>query len=113
MLEINLNIRVAVLCDMRGHEEIANKFIDCGECFDKEYQDLTFIVDSYSEDKVEVNIPRAKNVAEVLIPIAEAYKQIAEIMEEEYGAWEDVIGRMWFENLVIHDNGEVKVHIGN
>lgn len=116
MEQVNLNISVSALAEIKGDVTHIINGIDGKRYLNKEYSDLVFEIDYPLETKVEVKIPKAKNIADILVPIAYVYKNViyadAE-KENKYGVWGHGIGDLYFEGIVINENGKSELFIGS
>ncbi len=112
MKKIELNIRVTSLLDIEGNiVTIFNETTGKGK-LKKEYSNLIFEIDYPLSTPVFVFIPIAKHIADILIPIAKAYKKIYSD-PKKYGVWGHLIEDLYFEGIGIKENGVCKLYIGS
>jgi hypothetical protein len=80
----------------------------------QEYDDLTFEIDYPLElEKVRVNIKKARSLADILVPIAKAYKHVVYQEPEKHGIWGHDLDDLFFEGIVINDDGTTELHVGS
>ena len=99
---IELKKDVDTICDIDGKKD-----------FDKEYRDLVFYLNYPITKKLKVEIKSAKTIAEILIPLAEAYKNIIFNNENKYGVLNHELSDLYFEGLYIDENGISEVVVGS
>lgn len=115
MEEIKLNIHVKSLADIKGNVTNVINGTDGKRFLNKEYIDLVFKIDYPLDPKkpLEVIIPKAKSIADILVPIARAYKTIIYKYPETYGVWGHCIEDLYFEGIVIKDDNTTELHLGS
>jgi len=116
MEKVKLNISVKGLSEIQGDVTRIINGTDGKRYLDKEYSDLVFEIDYPLSTKVEVKIPKAKSIADILVPIADAYKNIIykdADKENKYGVWGHGIQDLYFEGFTINENGVSELYIGS
>jgi hypothetical protein len=116
MEKVKLNISVKGLSEIQGDVTRIINGTDGKRYLDKEYSDLVFEIDYPLSTKVEVKIPKAKSIADILVPIADPYKNIIYIdadKENKYGVWGHGIQDLYFEGFTINENGVSELYIGS
>jgi len=116
MEQVSLNISVKSLSEITGDVTNIINGTDGKRYLDKEYTDLLFEIDYPLSTKVEVKISKAKTIADILLPIADVYKNViyadAE-KENKYGVWGHGIGDLYFEQITINEDGKCDLFIGS
>jgi len=74
MEQLKLDISVSQLADIETPVNGILTTLDGKRVLDKEYEGLNFIIDYPLKSKCAVIIPKAKTVADLLVPLAAAYK---------------------------------------
>jgi hypothetical protein len=114
--KIKLNISVKGLSEIQGDVTNIINATNGKRYLNKEYSNLIFIINYPVSTTLEVKIPKAKSIADILIPIAKAYKDIIykDIeTENKYGVWGHSIQDLYFEKITINENGISKLSIGS
>jgi len=103
---IPLNISVKALSEAQGDLTLIINSTDGKRLLDKTYSNLTFELDYPLTEKLLVNIPDAKTVADILIPIATAYKEIIySDSNNKYGVWGHGFEDLYFSEITIKEDG--------
>jgi len=111
--EIRLNISINDLSKVIGDVTNIINSVDDGKRFlDKKYDELTFSLDYPLERSVEITIFNAETIADILVPIANCYKDIYK-QPEKYGVWGHSIEDLYFERLLLKEEGYSHVFIGS
>jgi hypothetical protein len=109
-----LNIHVGQLADIQTPVNHILTSLEGKQYLTREYEDLTFEISYPLElEKVRVKIHKATCLADVLVPIAEAYKNIVYREPEKHGIWGHDLDDLFFEGIVIHDDGTTELHMGS
>jgi hypothetical protein len=114
MEHLNLNIHVGQLADIQTPVNHILTSLEGKQYLSREYEDLTFEIDYPLElEKVKVKIPKAKSLADVLVPIANAYKNVVYKDQIKYGIWGHDLEDLFFEGITINDDGTTELHMGS
>jgi len=116
MEKLELNISVKQLADLKGHKVTCIIHSLGGKRYlNKEYSNLRFSI-HYPLDKdkaVEIVIPKAKSIADILVPLADTYKNVIYKDPKKYGVWGHCIEDLFFEGIVIKPNGICELFVGS
>ena len=116
MEKVDLNISVKALSEITGDVTNIINGTDGKRYLDKEYSDLVFEIDYPLSTKVEVKIPKAKTIADILVPIADVYKNTIYAdadKDNKYGVWGHGISDLYFEGIVIKETQVSELFIGS
>lgn len=116
METVNLFISVKDLAEVKGDVTNIINGLDGKRYLKKEYKDLIFIIDYPVGKTLEIKIPEATSIADIIVPIAHAYKNIIYAdahTKNTYGVWGHSISDLYFEQIVINENGVSELHIGS
>lgn len=91
-----------ILCDSEG-----NSYLQ------KEYEGLVFIIDYPMHSQLAIIIPKAHSIADILVPLADAYKNTIYKDPEKFQVYGHSIGDLFFEGIVINDDGTTDLRIGS
>jgi len=117
MEKVDLNISVKALSEITGDVTNIINGTDGKRYLDKEYSDLIFEIDyPLSTTKVRVKIPKAKTIADILVPIADVYKNTIYAdadKDNKFGVWGHGIQDLYFERINIKEKGVSELFIGS
>jgi len=81
--------------------------------FDNDYDELTFLINYPVNNPLQVKIENISCIADILVPIARAYKNKIYKYPEKYGVWGHDISDLYFEGIVINDDGTGEIMVGS
>lgn len=105
METIKLNVSISELSET--HTMISDAPLS------KKYKNLRFLLSYPLRRKVEVRIERAEKISDVLIPLADMYKNIYSLEGNPFGIRWHVITDLAFEELRLKEKGLSEVTIGS
>lgn len=114
MEHFSLNIHVGQLADIQTPVNNILTSLEGKQYFSRVYKDLTFEISYPLElEKLLVKIPKANCLADILVPIADAYKNVVYKNPEKYGIWGHNLDDLFFEGIVINDDGTTDLLMGS
>jgi|SRR6187402_292821 len=110
----SLNIHVGQLADIQSPVHHILTSLEGKQYLRKEYEDLTFFITYPLEgDPVPVNIKKAHSLADILVPIAAAYKNEVYANPELHGIWGHDLDDLFFEGIIINENQTTGLLMGS
>jgi len=112
MEKLELNISVSQLANLKGDVTKVIHDINGQRYFKKTYQKLEFIIDYPLDHPKKVIVREVKSLADILIPLAKAYKKIYKT-PAVYGIYGHGIEDLFFEGIKINPTGPCELIVGS